>query len=138
MTRLLALVALASLGSRPLAAQSVLERTPNLAGTWVGVPNTLHFNFLHRFGSTTLDQLATLNAESAEGEMSDEEMQRMRRYDTNRYGSISALDAPVVINRLDELSNIDALHASQTLSPVQTAIGDGWDDDEEEVVSVLV
>jgi plastocyanin len=27
----------------------VLDRTPNLAGGWVGVPGVLHFNFLHRF-----------------------------------------------------------------------------------------
>jgi plastocyanin len=30
-------------------AQSVLDRTPNLAGAWVGAPGMLHFNFLHRF-----------------------------------------------------------------------------------------
>jgi plastocyanin len=30
-------------------AQSLLERTPNLSGGWVGAPNTLHFHFLHRF-----------------------------------------------------------------------------------------
>jgi plastocyanin len=33
----------------PLAAQSVLDRPPNLGGTWVGPAGTLHFNFLHRF-----------------------------------------------------------------------------------------
>lgn len=31
------------------AAQSVLERTPNLSGGWVGSPGQVHFNFLHRF-----------------------------------------------------------------------------------------
>nr|AUN36833.1 plastocyanin/azurin family copper binding protein [uncultured bacterium] len=30
-------------------AQTVLDRTPNLAGTWVGTPGVLYFNFLHRF-----------------------------------------------------------------------------------------
>lgn len=30
-------------------AQTVLDRTPNLAGAWVGAPGVLHFNFLHRF-----------------------------------------------------------------------------------------
>lgn len=34
------------------AAQSVLERTPNLAGGWVGAPGRLHFNFLHRFDAS--------------------------------------------------------------------------------------
>jgi plastocyanin len=43
--------ALAS-GSRA-AAQSVLERTPNLDGGWVGSSGTLHFNFLHRFQSSS-------------------------------------------------------------------------------------
>ncbi len=44
---------LAALGTLATAqgagAQSVLDRTPNLAGGWVGVPGVLHFNFLHRF-----------------------------------------------------------------------------------------
>jgi plastocyanin len=30
-------------------AQTVLDRTPNLAGAWIGPPGVLHFNFLHRF-----------------------------------------------------------------------------------------
>jgi plastocyanin len=30
-------------------AQTVLDRTPNLAGAWVGSPGVLHFNFVHRF-----------------------------------------------------------------------------------------
>lgn len=35
-----------------LSAQSLLERTPNVSGGWVGVPGTLYFNFLHRFSSS--------------------------------------------------------------------------------------
>jgi plastocyanin len=31
------------------AAQTVLDRSPNLAGAWVGGSGVLHFNFLHRF-----------------------------------------------------------------------------------------
>lgn len=34
------------------AAQSVLERPPNLQGTWVGRSGTVHFNFMHRFVSS--------------------------------------------------------------------------------------
>src|SRR6266540_7507983 len=30
-------------------AQSVLDRSPNLSGGWVGERGTLQFNFLHRF-----------------------------------------------------------------------------------------
>jgi plastocyanin len=30
-------------------AQTLLDRTPNLAGAWVGGSGVLHFNFLHRF-----------------------------------------------------------------------------------------
>ncbi len=30
-------------------AQTVLDRTPNLAGAWIGLPGVVHFNFLHRF-----------------------------------------------------------------------------------------
>ena len=35
--------------ARQAGAQTVLDRTPNLAGAWVGPPGVLHFNFLHRF-----------------------------------------------------------------------------------------
>jgi plastocyanin len=34
---------------RGAGAQTVLNRTPNLSGGWVGSPGVLHFNFLHRF-----------------------------------------------------------------------------------------
>jgi amicyanin len=33
----------------PLPAQSLLYRSPNLSGTWVGEPGVVQFNFLHRF-----------------------------------------------------------------------------------------
>ncbi|HXE58836.1 MAG TPA: cupredoxin family copper-binding protein [Gemmatimonadales bacterium] len=33
----------------PAAAQSLLDRPPNLSGDFVGRPGTVHFNFLHRF-----------------------------------------------------------------------------------------
>ena len=39
----------ALLGAAPLAAQSLLDRSPNVSGDWVGAPGTLQFNFLHRF-----------------------------------------------------------------------------------------
>jgi plastocyanin len=46
----LLLAALCTLVTGPGAgAQSVLDRTPNLSGAWVGIPGVLHFNFLHRF-----------------------------------------------------------------------------------------
>jgi plastocyanin len=41
-------VALGAVGV-PVRAQSLLERTPNVAGGWTGVPGTLQFNFIHRF-----------------------------------------------------------------------------------------
>jgi plastocyanin len=34
---------------RGAGAQTVLDRTPNLSGAWVGASGVLHFNFLHRF-----------------------------------------------------------------------------------------
>lgn len=33
----------------PLAAQSALDRPPNLTGAWAGSPGTIQFNFIHRF-----------------------------------------------------------------------------------------
>jgi plastocyanin len=38
--------------SNGAAAQSVLERTPNLSGGWLGSTGTLQFNFLHRFSTS--------------------------------------------------------------------------------------
>ncbi len=35
--------------SSEASAQTVLDRTPNIAGAWIGPPGVLHFNFLHRF-----------------------------------------------------------------------------------------
>jgi plastocyanin len=35
------------------AAQTVLDRTPNLAGAWVSAPGVLHFDFLHRFTASS-------------------------------------------------------------------------------------
>lgn len=50
--RLVAVLAL-SIGAlavpAPTNAQSVLERTPNVSGGWVGRPGQLQFDFLHRF-----------------------------------------------------------------------------------------
>ncbi|CAN5719937.1 hypothetical protein BH23GEM10_BH23GEM10_08200 [soil metagenome] len=45
------LITLGLLGAdaRTSAGQTLLERTPNVAGPWVGAPHSLHFNFLHRF-----------------------------------------------------------------------------------------
>ena len=43
----LALLALA--GAAPLGAQVMLDRPPNLSGTWVGEPGVIQFNFVHRF-----------------------------------------------------------------------------------------
>lgn len=46
-----AIIAVAcALASGPgVAAQTVMNRTPNLDGAWVSSPGMLHFNFLHRF-----------------------------------------------------------------------------------------
>jgi hypothetical protein len=53
LTRLLngpgALAAAALLAACPLAAQSLLERPPNLSGAWTPGAGVLQFNFVHRF-----------------------------------------------------------------------------------------
>jgi plastocyanin len=36
-------------GATPLAAQSLLDRPPNISGDWIAPPGTVQFNFLHRF-----------------------------------------------------------------------------------------
>ena len=47
--RVLVTLLLCSYAASAASAQSVLERTPNLSGGWVGAENSLYFNFLHRF-----------------------------------------------------------------------------------------
>ena len=47
--RQLALILVCLVGVPAAGAQTVLDRTPNLAGGWVGASGVLHFNFLHRF-----------------------------------------------------------------------------------------
>ena len=46
------LMALPSAGAGATSAQSLLERPPNLQGTWVGQAGTVYFHFMHRFTST--------------------------------------------------------------------------------------
>ena len=49
----LAVAALAVLAMPvPAAGQSLLDRTPNLSGGWVGGPHNLHFTFMHRFNES--------------------------------------------------------------------------------------
>ncbi len=45
----LVLVGACLLGAPSAGAQSVVDRTPNLSGGWVGPRGTAYFNFLHRF-----------------------------------------------------------------------------------------
>lgn len=43
------LALLAALAAPPAAAQSLLDRPPNLSGAWVGSSGRMYFHFLHRF-----------------------------------------------------------------------------------------
>jgi plastocyanin len=51
-----------ALAASAAAGQSVLERSPNLSGGWVGAPGVLHFNFLHRFDQSGPPQRQVSNA----------------------------------------------------------------------------
>jgi plastocyanin len=48
-SRLLIAVVCAVATAREAGAQTVLDRTPNLSGAWIGPVGVVHFNFLHRF-----------------------------------------------------------------------------------------
>ena len=48
----LAMVGLLLAGSGVGSAQSLMERSPNLSGNWVGTNGRLYFHFLHRFTSS--------------------------------------------------------------------------------------
>jgi plastocyanin len=50
-----------TLAADDAAAQSLLERSPNLSGGWVGGPHSLHFNFLHRFNQSGPPQRQVMN-----------------------------------------------------------------------------
>jgi plastocyanin len=50
---LLILVLWATAAGTRADAQTVLDRTPNLDGGWVGASGVLHFNFLHRFSASS-------------------------------------------------------------------------------------
>lgn len=56
-------VALLLLAPAPALSQSVVARTPNLSGGWVGEPGTIQFNFLHRFW--------TVNTNPSEDDVAD-------------------------------------------------------------------
>lgn len=47
--RLATALAVFAVAAAPVSAQSLLFRSPNLAGTWVPEPGVVQFNFLHRF-----------------------------------------------------------------------------------------
>lgn len=44
------------------SAQSLLDRPPDLGGTWVGEPGVLHFHLMHRFEATDAPTRKVLNA----------------------------------------------------------------------------
>lgn len=50
--RLLLGGAVVALSAGPLAAQSVLERSPNLSGGWIAPQGVLQFDFVHRFDAS--------------------------------------------------------------------------------------
>src|SRR5687767_15363430 len=42
-------------------AQSLLDRSPNVSGDWVGAPGTLYFNFVHRFSTSSAPERKVSN-----------------------------------------------------------------------------
>jgi hypothetical protein len=92
-------------------------------------------NFLHRFGTTPVAELEDRIARArGEGEtLSGDEMASMRRYDTNANGTISTLDALVVINRLSRERLRNTLAESAF-----AAIGSGLDDDDDDDLAALM
>jgi plastocyanin len=60
--RLLLIIFCGLVCARWAEAQSVLDRTPNLAGAWVGASGMLHFNFLHRFSVSSAPERKVTSA----------------------------------------------------------------------------
>ena len=96
-------------------------------------------NFLKQYGSTDVADLEQRVAEvrgEAEATQADS-MSKMRRYDTNKSGSITSLDALVIINRLQQLPAVDAVLKTDVVgSTIQTSIA-SVDDDDDETTGVL-
>ena len=55
------IIVAASFIPRPVRAQSLLDRTPNVSGDWVGAPGTLYFHFIHRFSVSDAPQRKVSN-----------------------------------------------------------------------------
>jgi plastocyanin len=55
------IVAAMSASSAPAAAQGVMDRPPNMTGTWTGTSGSVYFNFLHRFTTTDAPTRKVLN-----------------------------------------------------------------------------
>jgi plastocyanin len=60
--RLLIAAICALAAHRVAGAQSVLDRTPNLSGGWVGASGVLHFNFVHRFSISSAPERKVTSA----------------------------------------------------------------------------
>ncbi|TWT92723.1 dockerin type I domain-containing protein [Stieleria varia] len=92
-------------------------------------------NFIGQHGVLTLNDIVATGAEGEQ--VSQTDLESMRRMDTNRNGSISALDALFIINRLREvrLAELNAEQLSsesvtpQPLSSIVSA--DAMDDDDD-------
>ena len=55
------LASLALVAAAPLGAQSLLDRSPNMDGTWVPDAGVVQFNFLHRFYVTPRPNSGVIN-----------------------------------------------------------------------------
>jgi hypothetical protein len=98
-------------------------------------------NFLGRYGTTTLDQLAeTVIGPGSEGEEAAAVgLDAMRRYDTSGNGIISPLDALVVINGLGRRTLADEMaEGMQVGIGIDTLIEDDDDDDDASPMWILV
>lgn len=124
----------------PLELAIVAEASPNPLdadgnGNVTAGDALVVVNFLGRHGNMTLEELEAL-AGNGEGEgLSPSDIEAMRRYDTNRSGAISALDALVVINNMERDENVATAEAEN--STVQPGLSSAdIDDDDEEAAGV--
>lgn len=61
MTRATGLVVAAAALAQSAAAQSLLDRPPNLSADWVGTSGTLYFHFVHRFSASSMPERKVSN-----------------------------------------------------------------------------
>ncbi len=93
-------------------------------------------NFLSRHGVTNVADLSTL-ASTAESELTDQQVETMRRLDTSGDGRITAVDALLVINHIARQLERPVAESESVDAVLRSGLDDADDDAESLAVAEL-